>query len=96
MALLVAEGAAVAAPSAPTRLRRLFPWLVFTLTFALLLSDSDREMLRQIEEAVAKIKDGRYGNCNECKSEISDKRLEAVPWARYCIKCQELEEKGLL
>ena len=64
--------------------------------FALLLSDSDREMLRQIEEAVAKIKDGRYGNCNECKSEISDKRLEAVPWARYCIKCQELEEKGLL
>ncbi|MFN7973103.1 MAG: TraR/DksA C4-type zinc finger protein [Acidobacteriota bacterium] len=64
--------------------------------FALLLSDTDREILRQIEEAMQKIKDGRYGVCSECKSEIGEKRLDAVPWARHCIKCQELEEKGLL
>lgn len=64
--------------------------------FALLLSDSDRFVLRQIEDAMQKIKDGRFGVCGECKVEIGEKRLEAVPWARHCIKCQELEEKGLL
>lgn len=64
--------------------------------FALLLSDTDREILRLIEEAMQRIKDGRYAVCSECKAEIGEKRLEAVPWARHCIKCQELEEKGLL
>ena len=64
--------------------------------FALLLSDTDRAVLRQIEEAMQKIKDGRFGVCNECKEEIGEKRLDAVPWARHCIRCQELEEKGEL
>jgi len=64
--------------------------------FLLSLSSLERKELHLIEEAMARIIDGSYGTCQECGEAISPKRLEAVPWARHCLKCQELEEQGLL
>jgi RNA polymerase-binding transcription factor len=60
------------------------------------LSDSERQMLFQVEEALRRIDEGNYGHCANCGQPISLQRLEAVPWARFCINCQELAEKGLL
>ena len=51
--------------------------------------DRDSNMLRQIRRALARIADGTYGTCLHCEEEISPKRINAVPWAAYCIKCQE-------
>jgi DnaK suppressor protein len=60
------------------------------------LSDADRDTLMQIEEALERLKDNQYGACANCSNDISEKRLEAVPWATMCIDCQELQEKGML
>lgn len=49
-----------------------------------------------IEEAIARLADGAYGVCAECGEEISERRLEAVPFATLCVECrskQELMEK---
>jgi DnaK suppressor protein len=51
--------------------------------------DRDSNMLRQIRRALARIEDGSYGICLHCDEEISPKRIAAVPWAAYCIRCQE-------
>ena len=40
--------------------------------------------------------DDEYGTCQNCEKAINPKRLDAVPWARYCLSCQELVEQGLL
>ena len=60
------------------------------------LSDNERATLLQIENALRRMDEGSYGRCANCGQMISVKRLEAVPWARFCIDCQELAEKGLL
>jgi len=49
----------------------------------------DVMLLREIEEALARIEQNDYGVCMECNEAISAKRLQAVPWARYCVTCQE-------
>lgn len=49
----------------------------------------DMKLLREIADALERIENGTYGVCLECEEPISTKRLEAVPWARYCVKCQE-------
>ncbi len=49
----------------------------------------DVALLREVQEALERVEDGSYGQCMECDEPISTKRLEAVPWARYCISCQE-------
>jgi len=49
----------------------------------------DAKLLREVEAALQRIENGTYGICQECEEEISVKRLNAVPWARYCVKCQE-------
>ena len=51
--------------------------------------DRDSHMLRQIRRALARIADGSFGVCLHCEEDISPKRMNAVPWAAYCIKCQE-------
>lgn len=51
--------------------------------------DRDSNMLRQIRRALDRIADGSYGVCLHCEEDISPKRINAVPWAAYCIKCQE-------
>ena len=59
-------------------------------------STNDRLILTQIGEALQRIADEEYGVCTNCGNEILPKWLEALPWVRYCINCQELAEKGLL
>ncbi|PYP86186.1 MAG: RNA polymerase-binding protein DksA [Blastocatellia bacterium AA13] len=59
-------------------------------------STNERNILRLIEEALDRISEGSYGECVNCGEDIQAKRLEALPWARYCIKCQELQEQGSL
>jgi DnaK suppressor protein len=51
--------------------------------------DRDSNMLRQIRRALGRIADGSYGVCLHCDEDISPKRIAAVPWAAYCIRCQE-------
>jgi DnaK suppressor protein len=52
--------------------------------------------LQSIQAAIESIDRGQYGECVECKEDISDKRLEAVPWATKCIRCQEASETQLV
>ncbi|MEW6729742.1 MAG: TraR/DksA family transcriptional regulator [Acidobacteriota bacterium] len=59
-------------------------------------STNDRFVLTLIEEALLRIEEGTYGLCVHCSKEVQPKRLEAVPWARHCITCQDLQERGLL
>ena len=56
-------------------------------------ASSQRQRLRFIP---GRIRTGEYGHCQQCGQEINVKRLEAAPWARHCVRCQELEEQGLL
>ena len=60
------------------------------------LSDGDGILLERIDEATIRLDDGSFGICVHCRAEVGPARLEAVPWASYCINCQELEEKGRL
>jgi len=56
------------------------------------LNQADRETLFLIDIALQKIENGTYGICEECGAPIGEKRLEAIPWVRLCIKCSENEE----
>lgn len=49
----------------------------------------DTMLLREIQESLLRIDAGTYGLCLECEEPISQKRLEAIPWARHCVPCQE-------
>ncbi|HEY7305522.1 MAG TPA: TraR/DksA family transcriptional regulator [Bryobacteraceae bacterium] len=54
------------------------------------------ETLRQVQEALQRIKEGTYGRCLDCGREIENARLEAVPWARYCLDDQQRhDQEGL-
>jgi DnaK suppressor protein len=50
----------------------------------------EKSLLRDVEEALARVADGTYGVCQECEEPISAKRLQALPWAKFCVRCQEL------
>jgi len=67
----------------------------YTKEFLYSLSNTDREILQRVEEALARIARGAFGVCIECEEEINKKRLEAVPWAGHCVSCQAKLEKGL-
>lgn len=60
------------------------------------LSDGERVTLLRIENALERLEGGLYGSCAHCEKQIGVERLKAVPWAQYCIDCQELAEKGML
>ena len=49
----------------------------------------DTKLLREVNDALQRLDHGTYGICLECEEPISNKRLDAVPWARYCVACQE-------
>ncbi len=68
----------------------------YTKEFNFGKSSGDRHILQLIQEALSRIEDKTYGACTNCGQPIPPKRLEAVPWARHCIQCQALQEKGLL
>jgi DnaK suppressor protein len=50
----------------------------------------DMKLLREISDALHRLDQDTYGICMECEEPISRKRLDAVPWARFCVTCQEL------
>ena len=62
----------------------------------LAVSENESRQLMLIDEALLRIEDDEYGECLNCEKEIQPKRLAAIPWARYCLNCQELVEQGLL
>ena len=65
----------------------------FDREFNLGLASSEQQILNQIDEAIRRIDEGTYGVCEICSKPIVQKRLLAVPYARFCIKCQSEEEK---
>jgi len=62
----------------------------------LAVSENESRQLLLINEALTRLADDEYGVCQNCEKDINPKRLNAVPWARYCLNCQELLEQGLL
>lgn len=68
----------------------------YTKELMMSMSTNDRQLLESIDAALARIEAGQYGKCIHCGEPILDKRLEAVPWARHCLRCQDLNERGLL
>ncbi len=56
---------------------------------SLQLNSLDYLQLRLVEEALDRLNSGDYGICLTCDLPIPPKRLEALPWARYCVQCQE-------
>jgi RNA polymerase-binding transcription factor len=57
---------------------------------SLRLNGMDYAQLRMIEEALDRLESGDYGICLSCEEAIAPKRLSAIPWARYCVECQEM------
>ena len=55
--------------------------------------DRESNLLRSVRGALTRIADGSYGICLHCEEEIIPKRLDAVPWTKYCIKCQEAADR---
>ncbi|MGB2627810.1 MAG: TraR/DksA C4-type zinc finger protein [Candidatus Acidiferrum sp.] len=68
----------------------------YTKEFLFGQTSTDRNMLNLIDEALKRIRAEEYGLCLSCREEMQTKRLEAVPWAKHCISCQEKMEQGLL
>jgi DnaK suppressor protein len=68
----------------------------YTKEFLFHQSDENRRLLQLVNEALERMKNGTYGNCVACEEEVQLKRLEAVPWARHCIECQDKQDQGLL
>jgi len=63
--------------------------------FALGLMDSERKLLQEIDDALLRIQEGTFGICEGTGEQISKARLEAKPWARYCVEYAQMLEKGL-
>ena len=68
----------------------------YTKEFLFGMTNTDRKILNLIDAAIKRIDTDEYGVCANCQDELQQKRLEAVPWAKHCITCQEKMEQGLL
>ena len=68
----------------------------YTKEFLFDMTNTDRKILNLIDAALKRIDTDDYGVCANCQDELQQKRLEAVPWAKHCITCQEKMEQGLL
>lgn len=64
--------------------------------FALGLMDSERKLLREIDDALQRIEQGGYGICEGTGKPIPKARLEAQPWARYCVEYARVLEQGVV
>ncbi len=58
-------------------------------------SDYDRAILGLVQAALQRAENGGFGQCAERGKPVEKKRLEAVPWARHCIRCRKVQDKGL-
>jgi DnaK suppressor protein len=56
--------------------------------------DRESNLLRSVRSALRRIEDGSFGTCLHCEEEISPKRIAAVPWAAFCIQCQEQADRN--
>jgi len=65
----------------------------YTREFFFELGNGDRRVLRDVVSALQKIDEGSFGACERCGEPIAEKRLEALPFARYCIGCQRTVEE---
>jgi DnaK suppressor protein len=65
----------------------------YTREFLFELGNGDRRLLREVLIALRKLEEGGFGECERCTEPIADRRLEALPFARYCIGCQRLVEQ---
>ena len=65
----------------------------YTKEFLLSLSDAERELVLQIDQALLRLQRDEFGRCQSCQKEIGKKRLEVVPWSSLCIDCQEKAEE---
>jgi DnaK suppressor protein len=63
---------------------------------ALAVCNLDREFnqLRDARAALRRIQEGSFGTCQECEEDIHPKRLAAVPWAPFCIRCQDAADRN--
>lgn len=68
----------------------------YTKEFLFSQSSNERQILQMVDGALNRIRKGSFGECIACGEVINPKRLEAVPWTRHCIACQEKLEQGLL
>jgi DnaK suppressor protein len=71
--------------------------VAYTREFLAELGNGDRRLLREVLIALRKVDEGGFGACERCSEPIGEKRLDALPFARYCIECQrrvEQEEKS--
>ena len=57
------------------------------------LGNGDRRLLKEVVSALQKLDEGNFGDCERCGEAIAEKRLEALPFARYCIGCQRAIEE---
>jgi len=55
--------------------------------------DRESNLLRNVRGALVRVADGSYGICMHCEEDIKPKRLDAVPWTKYCIRCQEAADR---
>lgn len=60
---------------------------------ALMFGDRDREKLKEIEDALERLKDNTYGECEDCSEPIAENRLRALPFTRVCVECQAKQER---
>jgi DnaK suppressor protein len=58
-------------------------------------SSERRRLLRMIDAALARIQQGTYGVCACCGDEINSRRLDALPWTQYCLRCQQAAEREM-
>jgi DnaK suppressor protein len=58
------------------------------------LTVSERDVVRRVDDALDRMEEGEYGICVACGKKVQTGRLDAVPWARHCIECQELQDRG--
>ena len=58
------------------------------------IAGGEQEIVYEIDEALKRIEDGKFGKCITCEKKIPQKRLNAVPYAKYCIQCKSEEEKN--
>jgi DnaK suppressor protein len=65
----------------------------YTREFLFELGNGDRRLLKEVLTALRKLDEGGFGECERCGEPIAEKRLEALPFARYCIDCQRLSEQ---
>ena len=56
--------------------------------------EREAKLVRNVRQALGRISAGTYGTCLECEDAISQKRLEALPWAALCISCQEHADRN--